>query len=764
MDAVAPKESRSCSNPIPAVVSPHAVLEFHHFPVTLTRVSDRLYLASYLVAPTANTYFPYPDPALQLSPSKRSQKAGQGPSATPAVAAKPRNPPYYFSVDESLPYNPFHHDFGPLHIGHLYRFALTFHDILAATENQDRPIVFWSKADSRSKFRVNCNYNPSCADKVSPSGRANAACLLACYMVLIQSWPPHLALAPISQVDPPLMPFRDAGYSQADYGITVQDVVYGVWKAKEQTCCVLDSFDLEEYETYERVENGDFNWITPFFVAFASPTSKPVDKITDESQLAALPRTEKAIDAHEGISPPFKKVLKHFTDKKVGLVVRLNDPLYSPSFFEAIGIKHVDMIFDDGTCPSLQVVRRFIRMAHETINGRKKCIAVHCKAGLGRTGCLIGAYLIYRYGFTANEIIAYMRFMRPGMVVGPQQHWLHINQGVFREWRLEDKIERRLRREMMEKAAQAAPPPSTPIRAMQKTSIMSSRATVATTSTPPPQQQQHHSFRGEHNRTPLSEMDLERNANGATAAAAVAAQDDYLPAPTPGQPRKTARHPPYHPYQRSPGHATTPDDMPQPDTVSVHHHHHHHRHTSRAGGGNSTESSDEELILRMQRSQQRQQQQQQQQQQASSPSRKPSSDRLRSTSATVTTITTTTAVYTRQQQQQDAAAEKLMEDALYDVENLPAPGTAKQQPGTTTAVYYASAASSASPSRNTSGAGALSVGKVRGHATTGPSSPGRRVPSTTAGGVRKASGRIGSAGGPSVAAAVAAAVAKRVEV
>ena len=65
-------------------------------------------------------------------------------------------------------------------------------------------------------------------------GRANAACILACYMVLIQNWPPHLALAPIAQMDPPCMPFRDAGYSQADYVLNIQDVVYGVWRAKEE--------------------------------------------------------------------------------------------------------------------------------------------------------------------------------------------------------------------------------------------------------------------------------------------------------------------------------------------------------------------------------------------------------------------------------------------------------------------------------------------------------------------------------------------------
>ena len=78
-------------------------------------------------------------------------------------------------------------------------------------------------------------------------GRANAACMLACYMVLIQSWPPHLALAPIAQMDPPCMPFRDAGYSQADYVLNIQDIIYGVWKAKEEGLCGLKDFSLEEY-------------------------------------------------------------------------------------------------------------------------------------------------------------------------------------------------------------------------------------------------------------------------------------------------------------------------------------------------------------------------------------------------------------------------------------------------------------------------------------------------------------------------------------
>ncbi|KAK4097507.1 phosphatases II [Parathielavia hyrcaniae] len=481
-------------------------------------IPDRLYLASYVEAPDANTLFPYPDPPPR-SPSKRSQRSIESPAPTLS-----QRPPFYFTVDDTLLYNAFHHDFGPLHIGHLYRFALQFHEILGAKENKDRPIVFWSRADPRS--------------------RANASCLLACYMVLIQSWPPHLALAPVAQVDPPLMPFRDAGYSQADYGITVQDVVYGVWKAKEEGCCLLESFDLDEYERFERVEQGDFNWITPHFLAFASPQTKPSARTIEGTEAwQALPKTLEAVDAHATLGQPFKNVLHHFTERNIGLVVRLNSVLYDASYFEALGIQHIDMIFEDGTCPPLSMVRKFIRMAHDMITVKKKGIAVHCKAGLGRTGCLIGAYLIYRHGFTANEIISYMRFMRPGMVVGPQQHWLHLNQGTFREWWVEERLERKLRKEAALAAAAAQGKgnhqPSTPIRAMQKTHLGRSASKTAT-STPP--------NRGGPARTPLGEIEQEQSRDSN-----IGVQEDYLPAPTPGQPRKSQRGgvDRHHPYSRS---------------------------------------------------------------------------------------------------------------------------------------------------------------------------------------------------------------------
>lgn len=234
-------------------------------------------------------------------------------------------------------------------------------------------------------------------------------------MVLVQSWAPHQVLQPISQVDPPFQSFRDAGYSSADFEITIQDVVYGMWRAKERGMIDLTKFNLEEYEQYERVDQGDFNVISKDFIAFASPQQLWREK-------------------GGPLNEPFKKVLGYFMSSNVQLVIRLNSRLYDSSEFTKRGIRHIDMIFDDGTCPTMEYVQKFIGAAECVINKGGK-IAVHCKAGLGRTGCLIGAHLIYIHGFTANECIAYMRMIRPGMVVGPQQHWLYLHQNDFRDWR-----------------------------------------------------------------------------------------------------------------------------------------------------------------------------------------------------------------------------------------------------------------------------------------------------------------------------------------
>jgi cell division cycle 14 len=87
------------------------------------------------------------------------------------------------------------------------------------------------------------------------------------------------------------------------------------------------------------------------------------------------------------------------------------------------------LIFTDGTAPNGDVVQKFLDIAEST----EGAVAVHCKAGLGRTGCLIGCYVLKHYRFPAADFIGWIRIARPGSILGPQQHFLIDIEHVMRQ-------------------------------------------------------------------------------------------------------------------------------------------------------------------------------------------------------------------------------------------------------------------------------------------------------------------------------------------
>lgn len=115
-----------------------------------------------------------------------------------------------------------------------------------------------------------------------------------------------------------------------------------------------------------------------------------------------------------------KEYVPIFKKMGVTLVIRLNTKTYDSAGFTENGVKHQELFFTDGTAPSLPIVKQFL----EIVENEEGAIAVHCKAGLGRTGCLIACYAMKHYGFNAANFIGWIRIARPGSILGPQQHFL----------------------------------------------------------------------------------------------------------------------------------------------------------------------------------------------------------------------------------------------------------------------------------------------------------------------------------------------------
>jgi cell division cycle 14 len=212
---------------------------------------------------------------------------------------------------------------------------------------------------------------------------------------------PEEAYAPLRHFEP-YMPFRDASQGECTFDLTPQHCVYAWWKANKNAFFDFETFDVQEYEFFEQVENGDLNIIIPGkYLAFSGPH-----------------RTARGLDGYPTLTP--EDYVPIFQQYGVVSVVRLNKKMYDKNKFVQEGFDHHDLFFIDGTNPSQEIVDKFVQIS-ETTEGM---IAVHCKAGLGRTGTCMGAYMMKHYNMTAPETIAWIRLCRPGSVIGPQQNWL----------------------------------------------------------------------------------------------------------------------------------------------------------------------------------------------------------------------------------------------------------------------------------------------------------------------------------------------------
>ncbi|XP_076658432.1 cell division cycle protein 14 isoform X4 [Halictus rubicundus] len=298
---------------------------------------------------------------------------------------KPKSTPntHYFSIDDELVYENFYNDFGPLNLAMLYHYCQKVNKKLKAVTLKKKKIIHYTTMD--------------------PEKRLNAAFLIGSYAILYLKRTSEDAFNCLtSSPNCPFIMFRDASVGTPCFQISLSECLSAIYKCHRLGFFNFQDFRVKEYEYFERVENGDLNWIVPGkFIAFCGPYVK--SKIENGYPLHAP-----------------ESYFTYFRRNNVSTIIRLNKKIYDASSFTDAGFEHKDLFFVDGSTPTDSIMRQFLKIA-ENASG---AVAVHCRAGLGRTGSLIGCYIMKHYHLTAHETIAWIRICRPGSVIGHQQQWL----------------------------------------------------------------------------------------------------------------------------------------------------------------------------------------------------------------------------------------------------------------------------------------------------------------------------------------------------
>ena len=300
-----------------------------------------------------------------------------------------------FSPDPAIKYHAFCDDFGPMNLACIADFTQQLDDALA--EHPTSRLFYFVDEGKRQL--------------------TNAVFLLGSYMLLRLDMPVDEVVDALSWADDGVAEeYRDATFSAATFRLSLADCWRGLAKGIRAGWLRLPDpiddhiwgqIDMEQYRHFDNPLNGDAHEVVPGkLVAFQGPRDLGGREYHDD-----------ACGCRSFSASFYAEALKELG---VGTVVRLNEAEYDAGELAAHGIDVLDLPFDDCTSPPPRVALAFLA-AVERAHG---VVAVHCKAGLGRTGTLIALHLMRSHGFAAREAMGWLRIMRPGSVIGEQQHYL----------------------------------------------------------------------------------------------------------------------------------------------------------------------------------------------------------------------------------------------------------------------------------------------------------------------------------------------------
>jgi atypical dual specificity phosphatase len=111
--------------------------------------------------------------------------------------------------------------------------------------------------------------------------------------------------------------------------------------------------------------------------------------------------------------------LRALAERGVSLLVNLHERGQSAERLQRFGLTELHLPVRDFTAPSAEQLERGVEALVSHVDAGAR-VAVHCGAGLGRTGTLLACYLVHR-GMAADAAIDEIRRRRPGSIETPEQ-------------------------------------------------------------------------------------------------------------------------------------------------------------------------------------------------------------------------------------------------------------------------------------------------------------------------------------------------------
>lgn len=103
----------------------------------------------------------------------------------------------------------------------------------------------------------------------------------------------------------------------------------------------------------------------------------------------------------------------------IGAVVNLTFHRHGSEGPEEHGLDYLHLPIEDFEPPAAEQVDRFVEFCDRELEA-DRALAVHCRAGRGRTGTMLACYLVHR-GMDADQAIDFVRSVRRGAIETAEQ-------------------------------------------------------------------------------------------------------------------------------------------------------------------------------------------------------------------------------------------------------------------------------------------------------------------------------------------------------